>query len=612
MLQSHTFSTVARCTLALASIAVFLTSFSDAAEQRILYLNSYNLGYRWTDDVTASVHETLSRDKELQVYSEFLDAKRFPSEAKTELKLRYLKSKYKTLRFDGIFCSDNAALDFVIRNREDPMFIGLPIVFCGITNVEDYATVPSLWGVQEIHNFETYIDEIHRMMPKAKRLHLVINGSSTGRLYRSMFEQFEQKWQGKLEFVYHFGYKTSEVAEKLSSIRKSDIVYYFTMTNDRSGNIVNSSQFIKTLKETCPAPIFADLTDEMNVGCLGGATNEGSVQGSKAAEMLMALLNGQDLPEKFESREITWRFDYRILKAFGIKLDSLPAGSFIINQPESVWLKYKTLIITTGIVLILLALTVLLLATLLATKRKHAKELLKEKEKAEQSDHLKTAFLQNISHEIRTPLNAMIGFSNILKHDPSLGKDAQESLGHITKGGFILRDTISNILEFSRIESQDLRYEPQDVSIKDILKSTLTFDKIATWNNGRIETIDKTPDDLALHVDDSMLVEALAQLLHNALKFSKTEPVKLLCNLEGDNVVFSIEDRGIGIVDTSKNAIFLPFQKGQEGAAEFFPGAGLGLSIALKYVTQIGGSLSLTQREGGGTRATLKVPLRKT
>ncbi|MFC0537504.1 sensor histidine kinase [Pelagicoccus mobilis] len=582
----------------------------NAAERNVLYLNSYNLGYKWTDEVTEGVFERFSAEKDIGVYSEFLDAKRFPAIGVGEDALGLLRSKYEGKVFDVILCSDNAAVDFVLKYRDEEIFKEVPVVFCGITNTEDYLGVDRLWGVREDHNFEEYIETIYRLKPDVEELHLVLNPTPTGQLYRKIFESIEEKWVGRLSFRYHMGHRVDEVPEYYSGLGKNGLLYYIVVTNDRDGNPVSSFEFLGALKEHCSVPIFGDLMGENSVGLVGGPANEGLLQGTMAAGLAIDLIRGRTLARKIENRRVTWYFDYAEMKKAGMDPAAIPVGSVLLNEPSGIWEKHRREIIVVGVVLVLLVVAVLLLVSMLILKRNHEEELVKEKEKAEQSDRLKSAFLQNISHEIRTPLNAMIGFSNLLRHDTTLDEAAQESVDHIMNGGYILRDTISNILEFSRIESEGIGVEPSDVLLIEVLRKLRSEDVVDTWGEERLQIIDETPAGTVLRVDAVMLVKALAHLVHNGLKFSKDRPVTLRCRLETEEVVFTVEDQGIGITDTNVKQMFLPFRKGNLGATEFYPGAGLGLTITVSYVERMRGEVTIAPRQGKGTKASLKIPVR--
>lgn len=585
-------------------------SGSLAVEQRsVLYLNSYNLGYQWAHRVTEGVFQGFEDESGIEVYAEFLDAKRFPSESLQESIMGVLRSKYVNLRFDLVLCSDNAALEFALKFRDDPMLSGLPIVFCGISNTEDFAGLEDLYGVEESHDFPGYVELLYRLMPEADVLHVILNFTETGFIYKKVFEAMERDWEGRLRFVYHMGYRIDEVAERFRGVAPDDLVYCTVVTSDRMGDPVNSAEFLRILKMHCLAPVFGDSQGFGREGMVGGPLNDGLLQGTVAAGMAIDLLKERELERKVETRPVVWSFDYEVLQRFGMDLEALPANAVLLNAPSGVWSEYrKEIVIVSGIVG-LLGVAVVLLFSMLMQERRHEEELLKAKEKAEQSDRLKSAFLRNISHEIRTPLNAMIGFSNLLRHDTTLDEAAQRSVDHITNGGYILRDTISNILEFSRIESEGVGAEPREALVSEVLDALRKEDVIATWGVGRLEIVDETPTGQTLRVDTGMLSKALAHLVHNGLKFSKERPVTLRCRLEGEEIVFTVEDLGIGVMDTDASQMFLPFRKGNGGAAEFFPGAGLGLSITLSYVERMRGEVTIAPREKRGTKACLKIPV---
>ena len=226
------------------------------------------------------------------------------------------------------------------------------------------------------------------------------------------------------------------------------------------------------------------------------------------------------------------------------------------------------------------------------------------KDKAEESDKLKSIFLSNMSHEIRTPLNAIVGFSNLLTSDDNFSAEEKSIfVTTINEKCEILLTLINDILELSRIES-GLPFNPEVCNLTLIIEETLASEKtILSPYVALKKNLPKEP--VFINADSLRLRQLIRHLINNSFKFTHDGFIEVGCSVnQNKNLIFYVEDSGLGISLKEQKKIFERFYK----TDNFSQGGGLGLSICKVIVERMGGEISVQSVHGEGSKFTVVLP----
>lgn len=238
------------------------------------------------------------------------------------------------------------------------------------------------------------------------------------------------------------------------------------------------------------------------------------------------------------------------------------------------------------------------------------KELIIAKEKAEESDRLKTAFLANMSHEIRTPMNAILGFSDLLMQKNLSDEKKEKYLELINTGGKNLLNIISDIIDISKMDANQIHINNEVCNINHVFDNLLSQFTILLAQSPVTLQMNKTLDDHAATIltDETRLTQILSNLIENARKFTKEGSIHVGYVLKQNNLEFFVKDTGIGINEKDFKLIFERFGQIKNEQTRSISGTGLGLSIAKGLVELLGGAITVESEQGTGTTFTFTIP----
>ncbi len=238
------------------------------------------------------------------------------------------------------------------------------------------------------------------------------------------------------------------------------------------------------------------------------------------------------------------------------------------------------------------------------------KELMLAKEKAEESDRLKSVFLANMSHEIRTPMNGIMGFARMLGEEDIDREQQKLYIEIIENSSNQLMRIIDDILEISILETRQVKVVEHQVNINKLFLELFTlYDHQAKSNKTPLYMKTGLPDDKALvYLDDVKLRKVLCNLIDNALRYTNEGYIEFGYSLKGNILVFNVEDTGIGIAKEKQKIIFERFSQAEKRLSREYGGLGLGLSIAKENTELMGGKIYVESEPDKGSVFTFTVP----
>lgn len=244
-------------------------------------------------------------------------------------------------------------------------------------------------------------------------------------------------------------------------------------------------------------------------------------------------------------------------------------------------------------------------------REKAERELIIAKEKAEESNRVKTAFINNISHEVRTPLNGILGFGNLIMDQALSNAEKQDYYNLLQHSSERLQQTITDIVDISEITAGTITPRENNVCLSELINKLGESTREACSKKNILVMLEVPPQhkNLVLQTDEELLVKIINQLLSNAEKFTASGRISLGYDVQDKWVHFFVRDTGQGIAADKLNLMFEPFMQEDVSVTRGHEGSGLGLSIARGLVELLGGEIRAESEKGEGSTFFFTLPL---
>lgn len=335
-----------------SSITVSANTNAKDMYKKVLIINSYHKGLSWTDEEVDGITAKLKTSNiSSEIYTEYMDWKRYPSPENLDLFYSNIKLKYSDKSLDLVICTDDAALQFALKNRSK-LFINVPIVFCGI-NEESVSELingnDNVTGVEEGIDPENTIKLALKINPSLKDIYLIYDNTESGISTGKLTSEAIRKINNHLNIIPLNDKSLDEIIKISSTLKDDSIILLANYSTDIYGNFIDNKDFTKIIGQASSVPLFHLYDFGVGNGSIGGSLLSGKLQGTEAAKIAIDILSGKSIATVPISKEKTIHtiFDYTQLKRFNVKLNELPKNSEIINKPHTIIESYPVIFYST-------------------------------------------------------------------------------------------------------------------------------------------------------------------------------------------------------------------------------------------------------------------------
>ncbi len=350
---------------------------------RVLVLHSYHAGYPWTDGLAAGLAEGLGgAGRSVEVFAEYMDAKRFHDEASLARVRDLLTGKYAGIRLDLLIATDNPAFTLATELR-NAMFPGLPIVFAGLNGYSEAirSAHQPVTGVAENEDILGTLEAAMAVFPAAGRAVIITDGDVSGIAHRQRAGTAALQLGGRLRFEFWNDMPIEDLEAHARGLAEQTILLPLGVARTRTGDVVSTETVVSRLASAGDNPVFSAWSFALGHGAVGGCMIDGPSHGREAARLALRVLAGEPaeaIPVVGESAN-PLMFDHNQLERFSVRARLVPVGGIILNRPATLLERNPSLLSSALAALAVLVVTV---AALIADiiRRKRLEALLRERE----------------------------------------------------------------------------------------------------------------------------------------------------------------------------------------------------------------------------------------
>ncbi len=438
--------------LAIIAVMLLCTPVPDAGaqgkNQRILVVNSYHPGFKWSDDELAGIQSVLPDD--VSLYVEYMDTKRILNDNYLEILHQTYHHKYDDIQFDCIISLDDNALQFLLKHHED-LFPGVPIVFGGVNRFDENTLEGNeeFTGVIEVLDHMGTIDIALQFHPGTKQIWVIADQTTTSQQNVATLNELVQTGQVAVPVVYldqGEGLELSDLFEALQNTPPGTIVLLLGFFKDKYGDFVLYEDYLPALSEQSTAPIYVHTDYYMGYGVVGGKLLHGNYHGKTIGQKAMRILDGEPVSEiPIEQEPTYYTFDYQQLKRWDISRSALPPDSIIVNTPDTFYHRNKRLF--WGMVVVGLAQSAIIAVLLVnVSRRRRAEQTLRQNEVVLKQRASQLGLINEVSGQI----TAVLDLNMVLKEAADL---IQSNFGYQHVGLFILDQESNDLVMRARAGS---------------------------------------------------------------------------------------------------------------------------------------------------------------
>ncbi len=638
--MKHIFYSI-KLRLAIMFICLFsLTNGVHALESnsdKILIITSYNPETRsMADNISAFVDQYKKNNGVYSIIVESMNCQNLSEIFYWKNRMKNILAKYDTDSPPALIvllgqeaCTSFLSQDYDFAKRI-PVFIGL--ASANSVSLPSDSVNLSLWqpkskdiykdfndfniagGYVYKYDVDKNLELIRKFYPNLKKIFFLSDNTYGGVSINALVrKEAAQIRDFDVEYIDGRNLTFMEVSEKIRNMSSSDCVLVGTWRIDCTENYVLGSTTYMLHDANPLLPVFTLSSVGLGHWTLGGYMPDYHNIGRELSDMVNSYIMNGRRNTSVKTISSVYKFDSKRLTEFKKDSIRLPENSVYVNRELSFYERYEMLVNILIVVFVFLIICIMgaFYYILKINKLKHhlevsSRELLIAKEKAEESNLLKSSFLANMSHEIRTPLNAIVGFSSVISTENLTKEEKIEYSNIISKNSDLLLHLINDILDISRMESGKIKFVKEDADIVDLCLMALSTVEYSRKTEAEFNFTSNVKS-LIINTDIQRIKQVLINLLSNAAKFTKEGFITIDLKVveEEKKLYISVQDTGCGIDAEKKEKIFDRFEK----LNEYSQGTGLGLSISKLIVERLGGTIWLDTDYTSGSRFVFTHPL---
>jgi len=612
--------------------------------KNVLIINSYSSTFEWTKQQSDAIIKTLKSDKDVSIFVEFMDTKVFkPTQSNQNNFLNFYKNKYKNISFNAIVTTDDNALNFVRKYKNEQIFKDINVFFSGVNNLSLAKELSKeiYTGVFEEKNPVANFDIAQDIMKNLKTVYLVGDDSVTANkeiiLYKSHYSQYKY-----INFEYLNSKNIEDIINKLYYYKEDSVMMLLVFTGFTKDNKhIGYKKVLKQLSHIYNNPmlihtnVYIDIPD---TNIIGGDCTDGKTAGEITAKKVLKYLSGTPMKElKFDFNKGNKVYiNVKNLNRLGVNVDDVDVENpILINKENSFYDMYQRWI-NLSIVIVVLSIIFMIILTKknknlkkhtrkiralndsLELKVKHALKKLDKQHRKHKEDTIKNTkfsvigqMAAGITHEINTPLTYIKGTTEMARFDledmpPSDYKQRLLDDNKLVMDGV---NRMSMIVESMREMSQVTPAQREVCNVYDTLITALRIiynrAKLTSriYVNDELFNLDTSLKDrykFTASINKQRIEQVWTIILNNALdelvKIENFENRKIDIFIfeKNDNVSVMIQDNAGGVSEDIKDKIFEPFV-----STKVSSGIGIGLNVAKKIIDEHGATIEIENKNGG-------------
>ena len=619
-----------------AFFSLMLPAFSATGDHPVLIISSYNPDSRQTSDNISNFMEEFQRlGGTCGVELENMNCKSFSESPLWKPRMAGILSKYRDTKEPSLVILIGQEAWAAYLSLEDSVRGDVPVMTAlasrnvvllpeqgadlktwmpeSLDFFADFAGSPIKSGFVYQYDVAANIRMIKRLYPQTEHIAFISDNSYGGVTLQAHVVKEMKKFpelslillDGRVNTIY-------TISDKLHSLPPRTVLLMGTWRVD-----MNDGYFMRNatyaMMEAAPGlPAFSITSVGIGYWAVGGVVPVYRALGRDMARQAVRVLAN---PKNSEIEIISCEtvMDGKLVKERKLDTASIPGPIRLVNVTPGFYEQYKYHIWGVAAVLVIL-LTGLLITLYFFYRTKRLKDelevseaaLREAKDRAEESNRLKSAFLANMSHEIRTPLNAIVGFSDVLSAGDTAIDDQRGYFEIIKANSDLLLRLINDILDVSRLEADRVTLTLEKCDVVQVCTQVTASVTQARRSSNRI-VFESAADSLEIRTDIQRLQQVVINLLSNADKFTEngTITLKLEPDMRNRTALFSVSDTGCGIPPEKRKRVFERFEK----LNEYAQGTGLGLSICKLIVEKWGGRIWIDSQYTRGARFVFTHPL---